>query len=198
MNTAAITTRTANSTEHEIVTELCLAAFADESVIAWVFPEPVARQHFMQDMFSTALDSAIRSGAVILAVNSNDKPVATSMWLNSATDTPRQEQSSTQETPPLQRMAAVEAATQDRRPDVSHLHLLSMATLPDYRGQGAGGAMLKAGLQKARRLDLPVYLEASTSDNRRLYERVGFRDLGAPIDLPEDGPSLQPMWLDNE
>lgn len=198
MHTSAITTRTPNSAEHEIVTELCLEAFADEAVIAWVFPDPVVRHHFMQDMFSTALSSAIMSGAVIIAVDPNDKPVAASIWLNSGTDTPQQEQASTQETPPLQRMAAVEAATQDRRPEVSHLHLSSMATLPDYRGQGAGVAMLKAGLQEARRLDLPVYLEASTSDNRRLYERVGFRNLGAPIDLPEDGPSLQPMWLDKE
>src|SRR5699024_1703489 len=46
MNTSAITTRTANTAEHAIVTELCLAAFADEAVIAWVFPDPVVRHHF--------------------------------------------------------------------------------------------------------------------------------------------------------
>lgn len=59
----------------------------------------------------------------------------------------------------------------------------------------AVSAMLTAGLKQARRLRLPVYLEASTSDNRRLYERMGFQDLGEPIQLPDNGPSLQPMWL---
>ncbi|WP_199435287.1 hypothetical protein [Qaidamihabitans albus] len=40
---------------------------------------------------------------------------------------------------------------------------------------------------------LPAYLEASSPRDRRLYERVGFTDLGDPIE-PPDGPRLQPMW----
>ncbi|MEV2242744.1 hypothetical protein [Micromonospora sp. NPDC049891] len=39
-----------------------------------------------------------------------------------------------------------------------------------------------------------VYLEASTPLNRKLYARHGFADHGAPIQLPEGGPALQPMW----
>lgn len=94
-----------------------------------------------------------------------------------------------------QRVAVVEAAAHARHPVEPHLFLSSMATLPAHRGRGAGAAMLAAGLEWARTLDLPVYLEASTSDNRRLYERCGFYDLGETIDLPDGGPSLQPMWL---
>lgn len=94
-----------------------------------------------------------------------------------------------------QRVEVVEAAAQARHPEEPHLFLSSMATLPAHRGRGAGAAMLAAGLEWARALGLPVYLEASTSDNRRLYERCGFYDLGETIDLPDGGPSLQPMWL---
>jgi GNAT superfamily N-acetyltransferase len=69
-----------------------------------------------------------------------------------------------------------------------------MAALPRRRGLGAGTAMLRYGLDRARRLGLPVYLEASTPRNRKLYARHGFHDLGDPIHLPDGGPTLQPMW----
>lgn len=73
-----------------------------------------------------------------------------------------------------------------------------MAALPRRRGLGAGTAMLRYGLVRARALGLPVYLEASTPRNRKLYARHGFQDHGEPVHLPEDGPVLQPMWHEGE
>lgn len=198
MSASTITTRVATSSELGDVIELCLEAFADEAVTAWVTPDPAARQHYMREMFGTSLKAAIAAEALILAIAPGDVPVAASIWL------PRSAAGDASPTEPSagadgvqQRVATVEAATEARRPDVAHLHLSAMATLPSHRGRGAGGVMLTAGLDRARRLGLPVYLEASTSDNRRLYERSGFHDLGEPIHLPDDGPSLQPMWLDS-
>lgn len=204
MASSTITTRTASSAELDAVTDVCLAAFADEAVTAWIIPDPGERQGYMRHLFSTSLDTVITSGALILATEPGGDPVGASIWLphTAASDEPHppaaQDDAVAAENADLHvhRVAAVEAATQARRPDDPHVHLSSMATLPNHRGRGAGAAMLTAGLERARALDLPVYLEASTSDNRRLYKRFGFRDLGAPIDLPDDGPSVQPMWLD--
>src|SRR3546814_2511119 len=56
-----------------------------------------------------------------------------------------------------------------------------LAALPRRRGLGAGSAMLRHGLDQARELGLPVYLEASTPQNQRLYSRHGFQEHGAPI-----------------
>lgn len=203
--TTTMTTRTAGIDEVDAVTGLCLAAFADEVVTSWVIPDPTARQEYMRHMFSASLESAITAGSLVLAVAPGCVPVAASIWMTRADRSDLQQPESTTgadadadataDDQQSRRMAAVEAATADRHPDAAHLHLSSMATLPAHRGQGAGAAMLTAGLARARSLDLPVYLEASTSDNRRLYERAGFRDHGEPIRFADGGPSLQPMWL---
>lgn len=202
--TPTMTTRTAETDEVDAVIKLCLSAFADEAVTAWVIPDPTARQAYLRRTFSASLESVITAGSLILAITPDDAPVAASIW------TPRSALPDTQYPEPptdatadaddqhCRRMAAVETATAKRRPDAAHLHLSSMATLPAHRGRGAGAAMIAAGLARARSRDLPVYLEASTFDNRRLYERAGFRDHGEPIRLVDGGPSLQPMWLSAE
>lgn len=197
MTAPTMITRTAEANEFDAVTRLCLAAFADEAVTAWIIPDPAARQEYMRHMFSTSLKDAIAAGALILAIDPGGDPVAASIWVprTARPETPQAEPSSIAADQQARRMATVESATAARRPNAAHLHLSSMATLPDHRGRGAGAAMITAGLERARTLDLPVYLEASTTDNRRLYERVGFGDHGGPIHLPEGGPTLQPMWL---
>lgn len=198
MTASTITARTARGEELGTVIDVCLAAFADEAVTAWVIPDPTERRNYMRRMFSTSLEAAIAAEAVILAINADGEPMGASIWLphTATSEEPDAGPAAEENDPHAQRMGIVSDATGARCPAVPHLKLDSMAALPEHRGQGAGSAMLSAGLERARALDLPVYLEASTSDNRRLYERIGFRDLGEPIDLPDDGPALQPMWLD--
>lgn len=198
MTASTITTRVAENTELDAVTDLCLAAFADEAVAAWVVPDPAARQSHLRQMFAASLKAVVVAGALILAIGPGGARVGASIWLprTAERDARPPEPSTADAGRQARRLAAVEAATEARRPEVTHVHLASMATLPEHRGRGAGAAMIAAGLAEARALDLPVYLEASTSDNRRLYERFGFRDHGEPIRVPDGGPSLQPMWLD--
>lgn len=198
MTSSTLTSRPANSADLDAVIDLCLAAFADEEVITWVIPDPTARTSQLRAMFSASLEAVVSADSLILAIADDGEPVAASIWV------PREgvPKGSRPASPPAagdessRRRAAVEAATEARRPESGHLHLSSMATIPQYRGRGAGSAMIAAGLRKAQEHELPVYLEASNADNRRLYERFGFRDHGGPIELPEDGPTLQPMWRD--
>lgn len=196
MTESAITTRTARSEELDTVVDLCLDAFADEAVLSWVIPDPAERRPYMRQMFSTSLDAVVAADAMILAIDAAGEAVGFSIWLphTATSEEPGETPSTDERDPQARRAATLEAATSARRPAIPHLKLDSMAAPPEHRGKGAGSAMLSAGLERAQMLGLPVYLEASTSDNRRLYERVGFRDLGDPIDLPDGGPSLQPMW----
>jgi ribosomal protein S18 acetylase RimI-like enzyme len=215
MSTSGITTRAATSADLDTVTELCVAAFDDEAVTTWIVPDPAQRRSYMRQLLSSSLEAVITTGGLILATDPVEGPVGASIWLPYTADaegsvdsegsassegSAHSESSAHSEGPAHstarpQRVAVVEAAAQARHPAEPHLFLSSMATLPAHRGRGAGAAMLAAGLEWARVLDLPVYLEASTFDNRRLYERCGFYDLGETIDLPDGGPSLQPMWL---
>jgi GNAT superfamily N-acetyltransferase len=71
-----------------------------------------------------------------------------------------------------------------------HLYLFALGVHPDHQGHGLGGRLLAHGHQ--RQGGLPAYLEATSTDSRRLYHRHAYTDLGR-LDLP-DGPPLWRMW----
>lgn len=191
-----LTTRAATPEESEVVIEMCLAAFADEAVITWILPDPSARGSVMQEMFRHSLGATIEAGHLILAIDPDGVPIAASTWLPRTGDAAADESLSTptDDDPVSARLRTLEEATASRQPGIAHLHLASMAVLPAHRRQGAGGALVRAGLTRADQLDLPVHLEASTPGSRTLYQRYGFHDRGGPIHLPDGGPTLQPMW----
>ena len=68
------------------------------------------------------------------------------------------------------------------------IHLLTIGVATEYQGQGLGGKLLRALIEKSEREGLPLYLETATERNVRLYERLGFRSLKKVtlpvIDLP--------------
>ena len=217
----------ATPAEFDVVLPVCVEAFADEAVSAWVEPAPERRLDRTRELFATSLRAAIDAGQLLVAWTDAGEPVAASIWrvldgaptadvAPAADRAPEADRAPAADRAPeadsagaptsgtdsvsavlaTRRLAAVLVATSARHPDVPHVYLSAMATLPRRRGLGAGSAMLRHGIALARARGLPVYLEASTRQNQRLYARQGFRAHGAPLPLPESGPTLQPMWLE--
>ncbi|EXJ70812.1 uncharacterized protein A1O5_05802 [Cladophialophora psammophila CBS 110553] len=60
-----------------------------------------------------------------------------------------------------------------------------LQTDPKYQGRGAGGMLIKWGLDIADELHLPAYLESSPVAHN-LYQKFGFRDI--------DKTTLNPKW----
>ncbi len=59
------------------------------------------------------------------------------------------------------------------------ISLLDISLLPRWRGLGVGSALLRDVLADARALQRPVQLNVElTNPARRLYERLGFEDVG--------------------
>jgi ribosomal protein S18 acetylase RimI-like enzyme len=57
-------------------------------------------------------------------------------------------------------------------------HLIDISLLPQYRGQGIGGALLRALIAEAEQLAAVVSLNVAASNRAtRLYERLGFRTI---------------------
>lgn len=187
------TVRPSVPSEFSTVLPVCVEAFADEAVSVWVEPERANRQERTRELFESSLRAAADAGQLVVAFLRTGEPVAASVWaeLDAAPPDPELPDD---DRPVTRRLAAVLSATGVRHPDVLHVYLSAMATLPRRRGLGAGSAILRYGLDQARELALPVYLEASTPRNHKLYARHGFQDHGEPIHLPENGPVLQPMW----
>ncbi|KAI0970301.1 acyl-CoA N-acyltransferase [Xylaria arbuscula] len=57
-----------------------------------------------------------------------------------------------------------------------HLHLRLLFVDPEHQRRGAGAILIKWGVDKAKELGLPAYVEASTTGHP-LYLRSGFHDI---------------------
>lgn len=76
-------------------------------------------------------------------------------------------------------------------PQEPHWYLPLIGVDPVYQGQGYGSQLMQHGLKACDRDHLPAYLEATSPDSRRLYERHGFDALGEI--RSSDSPPLFPM-----
>lgn len=64
------------------------------------------------------------------------------------------------------------------RPSDPHWHLLDLGTLPAIHGQGVGTALLEHRLTQVDHECRSAFLETTTREARRLYERFGFETVG--------------------
>lgn len=74
----------------------------------------------------------------------------------------------------LKRALTVDAAMSRRRPTFPHMYLFAVGVLPEARGKGLGGAIIRQSLVIADTLGVPSYLENSNPMNTGLYQRLGF------------------------
>jgi ribosomal protein S18 acetylase RimI-like enzyme len=82
---------------------------------------------------------------------------------------------------------------QRKHPREPHWYLFAIGVDPAHQGRGVGSALLRAVLAQCDARGEPAYLEASTPENARLYERHGFAVLH-DLRLGNDGPSARLMW----
>ncbi|ORA40148.1 hypothetical protein BST13_01330 [Mycobacterium aquaticum] len=90
------------------------------------------------------------------------------------------------------RMAELFAALDAHHPTEPCWYLNFMGIDPAAQGQGLGSALLASALGQADQEGMPAYLEASSPQNRKLYERHGYETMGELI--VSDSPALYPMW----
>lgn len=76
-------------------------------------------------------------------------------------------------------------------PREPHWYLLAVGVVPEETGRGRGSALLEPVLRRCDSEGVPAYLEASTADNARLYERLSFEARDELEILP--GVRVRPM-----
>ncbi|WP_172192326.1 GNAT family N-acetyltransferase [Actinomyces faecalis] len=69
------------------------------------------------------------------------------------------------------------AQCEAQRPTEPHWYAYMIAVLPQARGTGTGTALLRHGLERVDADGLPAHLESTTPASRRLYERLGYREV---------------------
>ncbi|MGC9396512.1 MAG: GNAT family N-acetyltransferase [Anaerolineae bacterium] len=86
--------------------------------------------------------------------------------------------------------APIEADRKATMQGQSFIYLLVIGVAPQFQGQGFGGKLLRALIEKSQRAGIPIYLETETEGNVRMYEHFGF-EVVKEIVLPVIN---LPMW----
>ncbi|MEV0050120.1 GNAT family N-acetyltransferase [Saccharopolyspora shandongensis] len=179
----------------EVVVATLVAAFDDDPLTSWLFPDAEARRAALPHVFGPAVAASI--AAEELAVAGDGSAVA--VWLPPAdhdAEIGGDRELPASFLPHLERLEIFNRLVLARHPrGRMHLYLPFLGVLPGRRGAGLGSALLADRLARADAEGVPAYLEASSPRSRPLYERHGFRDLGEPVVLP-GGPPVWPMWRD--
>ncbi|WP_327147621.1 GNAT family N-acetyltransferase [Nocardia sp. NBC_01329] len=198
-----LTVRRAGTSDLEPLTEAFRKATLDEAVTEWIMRDYPVDQ-FLDEWVPLVIDRGLRDDEMWVA-GSEEEIWAISLWqkLTSAdrlvadAATAWAHADRAPDLRPLQRSAYVtELLSREHPRRFPHSYLELIITVPEYRGRGAGAAILTERTRQFSAAGLPAYLEASTERSARLYARQGFVRTGEAHTLPEDGPTLIPMWFE--
>ncbi|TCP53513.1 acetyltransferase (GNAT) family protein [Tamaricihabitans halophyticus] len=186
-------TSTAGYQDRADTVRLLTAAFSADPLIRWLFPSESSRQRFLPDYFSAIFDHPKATAYL------GGERVAASIWLTLRPgESPfpeRDAESADLQLPSSTRLLSLGEELAQRHPTGhAHQYLACLGVSPYAQGTGIGSALLRHGGARTDALGIGTYLEASSARSRALYLRHGFADLGPPIELDHDGPTLWPMW----
>ncbi|MEU2104663.1 MULTISPECIES: GNAT family N-acetyltransferase [unclassified Nocardia] len=196
-----ITARQAGVADRDALIEAFGIASADEVVTAWVLEgqsDAGLRTAFVPGL----VDRALREDEIWVA-GAGEEIWSISIWQHVTSverfaDEAAEARTMLEQAPDLrvaQRLAIVTDLLAREHPrEFPHRYLQVIVTVPEHRGQGAGAAILADRLAAASEAGVPAFLEASTERSARLYRRCGFAPTATTHTLPENGPTLIPMW----
>jgi GNAT superfamily N-acetyltransferase len=172
-------------------------AFDDDPVFRWASPDGERRWRVLPAFFALAVEAFAEHDETWCT---RDGVSGAAIWAPSGAE-PMTEADGEHfaalcaETagPDADRWVELIALLDDNHPHhTDHHYLWLLGVRPARQGCGHGSALLRAVLDEADRTGSPAYLEATSKDNRRLYERHGFRVTGEMAAV--GGPPLWAMW----
>lgn len=169
--------RRAHDADRAVIAGALARAFADDPLMAWLHGAPARRAHRMPPFFSRLFDEC-GAGAMRWTTDGGE---AATLW--HGPDEPRR--STWQRRGELiiwarlmrwrlPRAIALGEAIGRTRPREPHWYLGIAGCDPSAQGTGRGGAVIRAGLERADAERLPVCLETAREENLGLYRRFGF------------------------
>lgn len=187
--------RKATVAEARAIAETLAAAFFQDPVIGWAWPDQERRLQILPDFFEVMVNVSMDYDLVY----ATEDLTGAALWVPPTAPEPSEEEaeafaasirSVAHEFAPL--VLQLFAILDEHHPHEPHFYLPIIGTRPEHQGQGIGTALLAPVLQRCDREQIPAYLEATSERNQALYRRAGFRTIGL-VPLP-DGPALWPMW----
>jgi ribosomal protein S18 acetylase RimI-like enzyme len=188
----------ASSAELSEVATALSRAFYDDRIFRWIIPDDAQRSVSVPAAFAVFAEAFFPHGAVYVAGGG----AGGALWLPPGEQLVADDQveafigrlaavSGTDED--AARMGEVVELLESNHPhDMPHWYLNFVGVDPAFQGRGIGSALMAPVLAQADRDGVAAYLEATSPDNQRLYERHGFRTI-RELSVA-DCPPLYAMW----
>ena len=185
--------------QRDAMAELMAAAFDQDPVSVWLFPDEQSRESTQRRFFTLFLDLAFESGEVY----TTDTGHGVALWLSvDPAEEPDDEAAAVFDERMrralgvhAERFATLSALMDDAHPShEKHGYMPFIAVAPGHQRGGIGTRLLADRLAIQDATGAASYLEASCPRNQKLYEQLGFRPIGRPIELPGGAQQLIPMW----
>jgi GNAT superfamily N-acetyltransferase len=168
-----------------------VTAFASDPIARWFLPEPHQYLTYFPKLVPLMGGGAFEHGSA----HCTEDFTAASLWMPPGvhSDAEAMGELAMKAIPQRdqEKMFTFMGQMGEYHPTEPHWYLPFIAVDPMHQGKGLGSALLIHALQTSDREQLPAYLEATSPDSRRLYERHGFEALGEI--QAADSPPLFPM-----
>ena len=178
----------------EVITALSRGFFGDR-IFRWIMPDDERRRESLPNLFSLFAGAFWPHGGVYTAAAGT----GAALWLPPGRQLVAGEEAEEFERRTAEvsgtdaaRMAEVIGLLDENHPHDDCWYLNLIGVDPVRQGRGIGSALLRAVLHRADRDGMPAYVEATSPENRRLYERHGFRTTRELT--VSDCPPLFAMW----
>ena len=186
-----IAVKIVDASEAQPVFDTIVAAFADDPVVRWSFPDPDAYRSLFPSFASAFAGRALSDGG---GYATHDL-AGVALWLAPGTGPDEEAMAAIvmdamSETKQSEVFALMEQMGQ-YHPQEPHWYLPLIGVQPSKQGNGYGAALLRASLERSDADGAPAYLEATSERNVPLYERHGFVKLGTI--QAGSSPPLVPM-----
>jgi GNAT superfamily N-acetyltransferase len=173
-------------------------AFADDPMMAWIYPDPGTRLAHVSAFMGAALDIGFPHGHVY-AAGAN---TAAAIWAPPDVDVFDEQAVATflgllseQLGPRAEEVGSGLASIGEQHPhNAPHFYLFVLGTARAVQSRGIGSRMLHEILDRCDRQGLGAYLESSNARNVPFYARHGFEVL-TEVKLSEEFVA-RPMWRD--
>ena len=191
----AVDIRTADRADIDGLTTTLAAAFQEDPLWRWVFPDPAA----LEVWWRFYITSAVRYPFVRIAGDY----AAVAVWIPpGGTELTQQEDEQVESrlreligartAAVMELLARFEACHPHQPP---HYYLTLLGVHPEHRGRGVGMGLLAENLALMDEERVPAYLESSNPANDRRYRAVGFEPVGA-FTTPDGRHTVTTMWRD--
>lgn len=185
----------ATSTDVPTLSRTLARAFQDDPVFGWVVPDADVRQERLPSVFAAFSELYLPHDATYLA----GEGAGAALWAPAGSEPVPDEHAEAFGArlgaalgEYAERALELDGLLEQHHPDQDCAHLHFMGVVPEHQGRGLGSQLLTTVLRGCDATGTPAYLEATSPDNCRLYQRHGFEVVGE-LALP-DGPSLWRMW----